>query len=107
MSESKRLLCLLLLLLLPKSWQYTMKSLNNTNRDNLSYKLIFYSALFTGNVKLNVAPLPSELFSAQVFSPRTSIILFEIYNPNPVPESDLLADNLTLKKVSKIFSLLR
>ena len=41
-----------------------------------------------GRLNENVA-LPSGLFSAQISPPRASIILFEINNPNPVPNFEM------------------
>jgi hypothetical protein len=38
-----------------------------------------------GNVNLNVAPLPSKLFSPQISPPWASTIFLQIYSPNPVP----------------------
>src|SRR3954451_8827227 len=42
----------------------------------------------------NVAPLLSELFSARILPPWASIIPLHIYNPSPVPVSDLVANIL-------------
>src|SRR5918996_1582532 len=38
-------------------------------------------------LKENVAPFPSTLFSAQILPLCASIMLFEMYNPSPVPPS--------------------
>jgi hypothetical protein len=42
-----------------------------------------------GKLKLNVVPIPSLLFSAQILAPCASIIFLVIYNPKPVPEDEL------------------
>jgi hypothetical protein len=46
----------------------------------------------SGKLNENVAPLPSALFSAPIIPPWASTIPFEIYNPNPDPVSDLVAN---------------
>jgi hypothetical protein len=43
-------------------------------------------------LNVNVAPLPPVLFSAHILPPCASMILLEIYNPNPVPLSDFLVN---------------
>jgi hypothetical protein len=50
--------------------------------------------LFTiGKLKANVAPLPSELFSAHILPPCASTMLFDMNNPSPVPPaSDFVAN---------------
>ena len=39
-----------------------------------------------------MAPLPSALFSAHIFPPCASIILFETNSPRPVPSNDFVAN---------------
>ena len=41
-----------------------------------------------GRLNAKVAPFPSELFSAHIFPPWVSIMLFEINKPSPVPLED-------------------
>ena len=41
--------------------------------------------LIIGKLNVNVAPLPSLLFSAHILPPWASIILFDMNNPKPVP----------------------
>src|SRR6185437_5467953 len=50
--------------------------------------------LLIGRLNANVAPFPSLLFSAHILPPRDSTILFEIYNPSPIPVpfSDFVAN---------------
>src|SRR6185503_10850444 len=45
-----------------------------------------------GRVKVNVAPLPFSLFSAQIVPPCASTIFLEIYRPSPVPDCDFEAN---------------
>jgi len=45
-----------------------------------------------GKLNLNIAPFPSELFSAHIFPPLASIILLYINSPNPVPLSDFVTN---------------
>jgi len=41
-----------------------------------------------GRVNVNVAPLPSALFSAHIFPPCASTMPLEINRPNPEPVPD-------------------
>jgi hypothetical protein len=52
----------------------------------LEYEIAFHYT--DGKIKLNVAPFPSLLFSAQMVPPCASIILLEICNPKPIPEDE-------------------
>jgi len=55
-----------------------------------------------GKLKLNVPPFLFELFSAHIFPPWASIMLFEINNPNPVPSKDFVANfENSLGKISQ------
>src|SRR5687768_9760074 len=45
-----------------------------------------------GRLKVNVAPLPSLLFTAPIFPPWDSTILFARKRPSPVPFADLVAN---------------
>ena len=49
------------------------------------YFSCFYHLLNIGRIIVNVAPLPSVLFSAYNFPPCASTIFLETYRPNPVP----------------------
>src|SRR5215208_2132101 len=57
------------------------------------YSFNNFFSLIIGNVKLNIAPLPSESFSAHVLPPCTSIIFLQMYSPNPVPVLESLVVN--------------
>jgi hypothetical protein len=50
------------------------------------------SGIFYRMLKVNVAPLPPELFSAHILPPCASTILFAINNPRPVPWSNFDAN---------------
>jgi len=47
---------------------------------------------YKGSLKVNVAPFPSLLFSAQILPPCASIMLLEMNSPRPVPVWDLVVN---------------
>ena len=51
-----------------------------------------YISRLIGRLKVKVAPLPSELFSAHILPPCASTIFLEINNPRPVPWNDFDAN---------------
>jgi hypothetical protein len=65
--------------------------MNEANIAHSSCSYFFFSC-FNGRVKANVAPLPSALFLAHILPPCDSTMYLEIYNPNPVPLSDFVAN---------------
>ena len=67
-----------------------LKNVVKFERRSYFWVIAYFWAI--GKPKLNVAPLPSELFSAHILPPWASTILLEIYNPKPVPEFDLVAN---------------
>jgi hypothetical protein len=50
-----------------------------------NYKFNSDLIYITGKLNANVEPFSCALFLAQIFPPCASIMLFEIYNPKPVP----------------------
>ena len=49
--------------------------------------------MLTGRITQKVAPLPSGLFSAQIFPPWASTTLLEINNPKPTPPASDFVTN--------------
>jgi hypothetical protein len=72
---------------------------NPTIRFSIEENIYLFCRLFghpyilshsSGKMKVNVAPLSSLLFSPFIIPPCDSMMYLDIYNPRPVPLSDLV-----------------
>ena len=52
----------------------------------------FLCCIFIGKLNEKIAPAPSGLFSAQIFPSCASMMLLQMYSPNPVPLSDFVTN---------------
>src|SRR4029078_2829082 len=61
-----------------------------SSRQDLIYISLYYGS--HGKVNENVAPIPFALFFAQILPLWASIIFFVMYNPRPIPFSDMVVN---------------
>ena len=63
--------------------------ISKTSKDVFRFTTLLevYQGYVIGKLNENLAPTPFWLFSAHIFPPCDSIMLLEMNNPNPVPNS--------------------